>query len=90
MSDASETSPPGEGSVEISFEVALDRLEQIVARLEGGDLELEEALTAFEEGVKLSRHCAARIEAAQRRIEILVGQGEDMVATRFEAEEESG
>jgi exodeoxyribonuclease VII small subunit len=60
---------------EISFEAALARLEALVTRLERGDLPLEEALATFEEGVALSRRCAERLEAAERRIEILVGEG---------------
>jgi exodeoxyribonuclease VII small subunit len=61
------------GKSEPSFESALARLEAIVERLESGDLPLEEALAAFEEGVALSRRCTAELEAAERRIEILVG-----------------
>ena len=64
-----------------SFESALERLEAIVERLESGELPLEQALAAFEEGVALSRRCTAELEAAERRIEQLVG-GEDGLATR--------
>jgi exodeoxyribonuclease VII small subunit len=46
-----------------------------VARLESGALSLEEALAAFEEGVTLSRRCSAELEAAERRIEVLLGSG---------------
>jgi exodeoxyribonuclease VII small subunit len=60
---------------EPSFESALERLEAIVDRLESGELPLEQALAAFEEGVTLSRRCAAELEAAERRIELLVGAG---------------
>lgn len=59
-----------------SFEQALTRLEGIVDRLERGDLELEDALFAFEEGVALTRQCAERLAAAERRIEVLVQEGE--------------
>ena len=72
------------GSDEVSFEEALARLEQIVERLESGDLELEAALLAFEEGVALTRRCAERLEAAERRVEVLVQQGERLVARPFE------
>ena len=91
MPDAPETSAPaGDTADEVPFEVALARLERIVARLEGGDLELEAALAAFEEGVKLSRRCATQIKAAQRRIETLVGQGEDLIAMQHDPREERG
>ncbi len=71
---------------EPSFEGALERLEAIVDRLESGELPLEQALAAFEEGVTLSRRCAGELESAERRIELLVG-GPDGTATEpFEPE----
>jgi exodeoxyribonuclease VII small subunit len=59
------------GSKEPGFEEALERLERIVGDLEGGDLPLEESLRLFEEGVRLTRQCAARLDEAQRRIDLL-------------------
>ncbi len=56
---------------EQTFEEALSQLEALVARLEAGDLSLEEALRAFEEGVRLTRLCAARLEDAERRVHLL-------------------
>lgn len=56
---------------EPTFEEALEQLETVVARLEGGDLPLEEALRAFEEGVRLARMCAARLEDAEQRVRLL-------------------
>ncbi|MBF0192188.1 MAG: exodeoxyribonuclease VII small subunit [Magnetococcales bacterium] len=57
----------------LDFERSLSRLEEVVARLETGDLPLEEGLTAFEEGMNLSRHCQLRLDAAEKRIEELLG-----------------
>ena len=56
---------------EPTFEEALSQLEAVVTRLEGGDLPLEEALRAFEEGVRLARACAVRLEDAERRVHLL-------------------
>ena len=56
----------------LRFEDALKRLEEIVARLEKGELALEESLTLYEEGIKLSRLCHAKLEEAESRIELLV------------------
>ena len=56
---------------EPTFEQALEQLETVVARLEGGELPLEEALRTFEDGVKLARVCAARLEDAERRVRLL-------------------
>ncbi len=74
----------GDAVVELSFEGALERLEAIVEQLEQGDLELEAALAAFEEGVALSRRCAGELDAAERRIEILVQNGDGLEAEPFE------
>jgi exodeoxyribonuclease VII small subunit len=58
------------------FESAIDELEQIVKRLEDGDLALETSLELFERGVQLSRFCHSRLEEAERRVEILTERGE--------------
>jgi exodeoxyribonuclease VII small subunit len=56
---------------DIKFEDALQRLEQIVDQLEGGDLALDDSLKVFEEGVALARRCAKYLEEAEKRIELL-------------------
>jgi exodeoxyribonuclease VII small subunit len=58
------------------FEGAIAELETIVKKLEEGDLALEQSLALYERGVQLSRFCHARLEAAERRIEILNERGE--------------
>lgn len=58
------------------FEAAIAELETIVKKLEEGDLPLEKSLELYERGVHLSRFCHARIEEAERRIEILNERGE--------------
>jgi exodeoxyribonuclease VII small subunit len=57
---------------EPTFEESLQRLEEIVAQLEDNKLALEHSLQVFEEGVKLVRFCAGRLDEAERRIEILL------------------
>ena len=70
------------------FEQALKELEDIVSRLEKGDLPLEEALKLFEEGVKLSRHCHKKLDEAQRKVEILLSEeGGQMTTTPFDPDE---
>jgi exodeoxyribonuclease VII small subunit len=54
------------------FETALKHLEEIVKKLEGGELSLDSALELFEEGIKLSRLCHTKLEQAERRVEILL------------------
>lgn len=57
---------------EMTFEEALKRLEEIVARMEGGDLNLDESLKSFEEGVKLTRFCEKKLDEAEKKVEILM------------------
>lgn len=56
----------------IPLEQALTRLEEIVSRMERGDLTLEESLTLFQEGVEASRVCAQRLNEAEARVHTLV------------------
>ena len=56
---------------DVTFEDALQRLEQIVDQLEAGDLALDDSLKVFEEGVALARRCAKYLEEAEKRIELL-------------------
>jgi exodeoxyribonuclease VII small subunit len=58
------------------FEAALTELDAIVKKLEEGDVPLEQSLQLFERGVQLSRFCHARLEEAERRIEILNERGQ--------------
>lgn len=58
------------------FESALAELESIVKHLEGGNLTLEKSLALFERGIELSRYCHTRLEAAERRIEVLTERGD--------------
>ena len=55
-----------------TFESSLEALEEIVAKLERGDLALEESLELFEQGIRLSRDCQERLGQAERRIEVLM------------------
>ncbi|MEI2266553.1 exodeoxyribonuclease VII small subunit [Erwinia sp. CGal63] len=55
-----------------SFETSLAQLEQIVSRLESGDLPLEEALNEFERGVQLARAGQQKLQQAEQRVQILL------------------
>jgi len=68
-------SPMSDTSIK-DFEAAIAELETIVKKLEEGDLALEQSLELYERGVQLSRFCHTRLEAAERRIEILDERGE--------------
>ena len=61
---------------ELSFEAAYEELEAIVAKLESGELTLEESVTLFERGRRLSDHCQAILDKAELRVNQLTDEGE--------------
>jgi exodeoxyribonuclease VII small subunit len=68
-------SAPADNTIR-DFEAAIAELETIVKKLEEGDLSLEQSLALYERGVTLSKFCHARLEDAERRIEILSERGD--------------
>jgi exodeoxyribonuclease VII small subunit len=54
------------------FEHSLDELEQLVARMEGGELSLDESLASFERGIGLYRHCQQALDKAELRVRLLL------------------
>ena len=66
----------GPDLAQMSFEDALRALEDVVRRLEGGDVPLDESIGLYERGEQLRRHCQARLDAAQARIDKII-QGPD-------------
>ncbi|MFV2089054.1 MAG: exodeoxyribonuclease VII small subunit [Pseudomonadales bacterium] len=62
---------PDQDLMEVDFEAALAELEALVARMEAGELSLEESLNAFERGVKLTRHCQAALKNAELKVKVL-------------------
>ena len=56
----------------MSFEDALAELEQIVRRLEGGQVKLDEAIACYERGARLKLHCETKLNEAQQRVERIV------------------
>jgi exodeoxyribonuclease VII small subunit len=76
-----------------SFEDATTRLAEIVAELERGDLPLERSLALFEEGIKLARGAASQLDAAERKVEELLGvnaKGEPITRARADVAPRSG
>ena len=60
----------------VDFEAALGELEQLVAKMETGDLTLEQSLAAFERGVQLTRLCQTSLRKAELRVQALTQEGE--------------
>lgn len=74
----------------LSFEAALERLESLVSNLDKGDMSLEDSLQAFEEGVRLSRHCAQKLADAEQRIEVLLSESNELSRVPYEVDDEEG
>ncbi len=77
---------PEEIASSTTFEASLEELERIVKDLEKGDLPLEQSLTLFEAGMRLSAECKRQLEEAESRVEILMKRGSEMVPVPFNAE----
>ncbi len=61
----------------MDFEKKLGRLEEIVGKMETGELSLEDSLKLFEEGVKLSRDCNVQLSEAEQKVKLLLGVDEN-------------
>jgi len=69
------------------FERSLERLEEVVRKLESPQLSLDEAMKLFEEGVELSRECQKQLEEAEGKVEILLQKADGkLVVEPFEPE----
>ncbi len=73
----------------MDFEKKLNRLEEIVQKMEKGELSLDESMKLFEEGVKLTRECQTQLTKAEAQVKKLVGFSEDGQAVKenFESED---
>jgi len=69
------------------FEDALEKLEDIVRKMETGDIPLDEALKSFEEGIRLIRFCSAKLEETERRVELLLGKEDSLKVKNFQDED---
>jgi exodeoxyribonuclease VII small subunit len=75
----------------LKFEQALERLEKIVAEMESSELPLDEVVGRFEEGTRLVRFCAQKLEQAEKKIEILARKKDGTATTEaFEPEPGTG
>ena len=70
---------------ESGFEGTLAELEELVARMEAGNLPLDEALRAFERGVQLTRECQAALQTAQQRVQVLTQRASGATLEDFAA-----
>ena len=83
---AKTASASGKNPPVVDFEHSLDELEQLVARMEGGELSLDESLTSFERGIGLYRHCQQALDQAELRVRLLLDPDAPDTAEPFEPE----
>lgn len=70
-----------------TFEKAMEELEGVVKGLEGGKLSLDESMTAFEKGVKLTRECEGKLSEAKGKVEKLIADSQGKTkATKFDVD----
>jgi exodeoxyribonuclease VII small subunit len=86
LSAAKKSAGPKKGPE--NFEAAVERLEEIVEALEGGEASLEDAVGLYEEGVKLFRYCREQLDSAQKRVEELAEAGEVLSLGALEDDDE--
>lgn len=68
---------------EKKFEKALEQLEEIVRKMEEGEMTLDESLKAFEEGIELARFCSKKLDEADRTVQILLADEEGLKEVPF-------
>lgn len=72
---------------ELPFEAAMEKLEQIVSRLENGDVPLEQAIELYQEGMRLSRLCSQKLEQVEEKIQLLVEEDGELKVQDWEQPE---
>ncbi len=70
------------------FEESLEKLEQLVERMEEGELTLEESLKSFEDGMKLTRECQQALVQAEQKVKLLIEQNGQVTEMDFEEDED--
>ncbi|MEO6968705.1 MAG: exodeoxyribonuclease VII small subunit [Rhodanobacteraceae bacterium] len=75
---------PDETPAIAQFEQSLDELEQLVAKMEGGELSLDESLRSFERGIALYRRCQTALEQAELRVKLLLDPADPESAQPFD------
>lgn len=71
------------------FEQSLTDLQQLVERLESGELSLEDSLSCFEQGIRLTRDCQAALGQAEQKVQLLLERDGELQQVPFEADPEA-
>ena len=70
----------------LKFETALDKLSEVIEKLEDGNTSLDEALKLYEEGIELIRFCTQKLEGAEQKIKLLQKAEETVVPVEYSGE----
>ncbi|HZX17176.1 MULTISPECIES: exodeoxyribonuclease VII small subunit [Pseudomonas] len=73
----------------LDFEQSLTDLQNLVERLENGELSLEDSLTAFEQGVRLTRDCQTALAQAEQKVQILMERDGELEEAPFDADQQA-
>ncbi|MGE6793208.1 Exodeoxyribonuclease VII small subunit [Pseudomonas guineae] len=73
----------------LNFEQSLTDLQSLVERLENGELSLEDSLTAFEQGVRLTRDCQTALAQAEQKVQILMERDGELEEAPFDADQQA-
>ena len=73
----------------LDFEQSLADLQALVERLESGELSLEDSLTAFEQGIRLTRDCQAALSQAEQKVQILLERDGELEEAPFETDSDA-
>lgn len=73
---------------ELTFEEAMEQLEQIVKQLENGDAPLEQAIQLFQQGIQLSKLCHDKLEQVEQQVQLLLEEEGKLVEKPFQLEED--
>lgn len=79
---------PAAEPASVSFESAMTELEQLVAKMESGELPLEASVAAYQRGSELVQYCAAQLERVEKQVKVLEGDMLKPFATQSEDEDE--
>ncbi|MGX5217998.1 exodeoxyribonuclease VII small subunit [Pseudomonas segetis] len=73
----------------VDFEQSLTELQSLVERLENGEMSLEDSLTAFEQGIRLTRDCQAALAQAEQKVSLLLERNGELEEAPFDADKQA-
>lgn len=82
--DRKETLTMAASKKSLNFERNLEQLETLVTEMESGELSLEDSLSAFEKGIKLTRECQSALQTAEQKVQKLIEENGQLIAADFE------